>query len=109
MIKDLSDTKLSLRKKLILGILSGIGSYILAVVVLLTQDSNVYAKLKEAKPIDKLLTTLTASIPMPLYILTPIFATLLILLYLYYHHRKAIKLQIRELAEEYYKILNPKK
>ena len=109
MIKGLSDTKLSLRKKLILGILSGIGSYILAVVVLLTQDSNVYAKLKEAKPIDKLLTTLTASIPIPVYILVPIFAALLILLYLFFHYRKTVKLQIRELAEEYYKLLNPKK
>ncbi|MDI7261136.1 MAG: hypothetical protein QME90_14605 [Thermodesulfobacteriota bacterium] len=108
MIKNLSDTKLSVRKTILLGILSGIGGYILALMVSLTQDSNVYTRLKEAKPIDKLLATLTASVSIPLYILAPIFAALLILLYLYYHHRKAVKLQIKEMAEEYYKMLNPK-
>ena len=109
MIKDLSDTKLSLTKKIVLATITGILGYILSLIWLLIQDSNAFAALKQAKLIDKLLAITTTSISLPLYILALIFAALLILLYLYYHHRKTVKLQIKELAEEYYKMLNPKK
>jgi flagellar biosynthesis protein FlhB len=109
MIKNLSDTKLSPTKKIVLGIIIGISSYTLSLITLLIQDSNAFAKLKQAKLIDKLLAITTASISIPLYILALMFVALLILLYLYYHHRKAIKLQIKEMAEEYYKLINIKK
>ena len=90
MIKNLSDTKLSLTKKASLVLITGIVGYISSVLLLLTQDSNAFAKLKQAKIIDKLWAITTASISLPLYILALMFVALLILLYLYYHHRKEL-------------------
>ena len=82
MIKNLSDTKLSLTKKVLLVLITGIVGYIFSVLLLLTQDSNAFAKLKLAKIIDKLLAITTASISLPLYIFALMFVALLILLYL---------------------------